>query len=531
MRAAASESGILALSFLVLSAAEAPAKTVRFDGGHWFNGESFVPRTTLAVDGVLAEGDGTAAADTVESLAGLFVVPPLADAHTHAVADSPDPARDIARFVRAGILFAKNPNSTWGGMARGRDALAKAHPAVLTVVYSGSGLTSPGGHPAQIYESQLAPGQVADGWLPVGAAEELEGAWARVRGAKPDFVKIYLESSEEHARRKDDAAFRGQRGLDPELVPRIVQRAHAEDLSVSAHVRTASDFRVAVASGVDEINHLPLERIDASDAKACAEAHVTVVTTVLSHRPVDGLTDVEAMHRTNIERLHDAGVSLALGTDNMHVDVVDELLAVAALEVFDAPELVRLATTESIRAVVRSRDVGTLEPSAAATFLALRRDPSEDPSAFRDIAFRFVRGELVPEPTLTPDPPTLAEELLNVVMHESLDAAIAKYHEWRRERPGDFDFGEPQLNALGYALLHHGRAADAVRVFALNTEQYPRSANVWDSLGEAQLAAGDRAAVEDSARRVLSLLPDAHDLPPTLRSQLEATARARLAGE
>jgi hypothetical protein len=513
-------------------ASHASGASLRLDGGLWFDGERFVPRTMLAVGGVLKDGEKGAAADSIVDLEGLWIVPPLADAHTHGVADSPDPAAEISRFVRAGIFFAKNPNSTWDGVVRGRHALAETKPIALRVLYSGSGFTSPGGHPSQIYEGHRTAVGGPQGWVPVDRKDDVDNVWQQVLGARPDFLKIYLETSEEHARRRNDEAFQGKRGLDPGLVPYIIERAHKDRLPVSAHVRTAADFRLAVASGVDEINHLPLERIDASDAKDCAKRKITVVTTLLSHRPTDGVADLESVHRANLELLRDAGVHLALGTDNLHVDVIDEMLAVDSLDVFDAAALVRLATTETIRAAAgASSNAGTLIVGSEATFLALRRDPLVDPSAFRDIAHRFVRGELIPEPAVPPQRHTLAEALLEVVMHESLDAAIAKYREWRRERPHDFDFGEPQLNALGYALLHHGRAADAVRIFALNAEQFPKSPNVWDSLGEAQLASGNRAEAEKSAQRVLDLLSGAHDYPAELRSQLETTARKRLSGE
>jgi imidazolonepropionase-like amidohydrolase len=519
-----------ALLSVTAFAPQASARSIRFDGGLWFTGDRFVSRTMIASDGVLHEAKDNAAADSIVDLKGLYIVPPLADAHTHAVADSPDLAADIARFVRAGILYAKNPNSTWEGVARGRHALSNTTPAALRVLYSGSGFTSSGGHPSQIYEAHQTAGSSPQGWIPVDSVEELDDAWPKLAEAQADFVKIYLETSEEHERRKNDPAFKGKRGLDPKIVPHIVQRAHQSNLRVSAHVRTAADFHVAVESGVDEINHLPLERISPSDAKTCADRKVTIVTTVLSHRPTDGITDLNSVHRANLTLLRDADVHVALGTDNMHVDVVDELLAVKALGVFDPKALVQLATTGTIRAATHSSspDMGTLTKGAEATFLTLRRDPLLDPSAFREIAHRFVRGELIPEPAEVVQKPTLAEELLQIVMHENVDAAIAKYSEWRRDRPHDFDFGEPQLNAVGYALLRHDRTDDAVRFLAFNAEQFPHSPNAWDSLSEAQLAAGDKAAAKNSARRVLELLPEAQGYPEKLRSQLEATARQRL---
>ena len=43
-------------------------------------------------------------------------------------------------------------------------------------------------------------------------------------------------------------------------------------------------------------------------------------------------------------------------------------------------------------------------------------------------------------------------------------------------------------------MLQNGKTADAVEIFRLNVEGYPKSSNVYDSLGEAYAALGKRAA-------------------------------------
>ena len=50
---------------------------------------------------------------------------------------------------------------------------------------------------------------------------------------------------------------------------------------------------------------------------------------------------------------------------------------------------------------------------------------------------------------------------------------------------------ERAINASGYAIRESLGARRALKVFALNTELYPDSANVWDSLAECHAALGD----------------------------------------
>ncbi len=109
-----------------------------------------------------------------------------------------------------------------------------------------------------------------------------------------------------------------------------------------------------------------------------------------------------------------------------------------------------------------------------------------------------------------PRPTTLDEELGEVHAAEGIDATIAAYRELRARfyGRGAFDFGEGTLNTFGYALLGEGNSADAIEIFRLNAEQYPESANVWDSLGEAYLAAGDEARSIEAYEKSLELDPE-----------------------
>lgn len=96
-----------------------------------------------------------------------------------------------------------------------------------------------------------------------------------------------------------------------------------------------------------------------------------------------------------------------------------------------------------------------------------------------------------------PPKPSIAGELRRLLAADGAEAVAARYHELRASQPDHWNFGERELNRLGYELLRNGRAADAVAVFGLNAEAFPDSGNCLDSLGEALAAAG---RTEDAVR-------------------------------
>ena len=63
------------------------------------------------------------------------------------------------------------------------------------------------------------------------------------------------------------------------------------------------------------------------------------------------------------------------------------------------------------------------------------------------------------------------------------------------------------MNGLGYALLERSRPVDAIRIFELNVRQFPTSANVYDSLGEALYRSGKRAEAAKAYARAVELDP------------------------
>ena len=66
---------------------------------------------------------------------------------------------------------------------------------------------------------------------------------------------------------------------------------------------------------------------------------------------------------------------------------------------------------------------------------------------------------------------------------------------------------ENELNLQGYQLLNAGQHDKAIEILTLNTKRFPKSANVWDSLGEAYFIKGDQKSAITNFKKALSLNP------------------------
>lgn len=98
------------------------------------------------------------------------------------------------------------------------------------------------------------------------------------------------------------------------------------------------------------------------------------------------------------------------------------------------------------------------------------------------------RHILDPSQKLQPVYRRLDSELQLIVERDGVEAAVATYRELKAKNKGDYNFEESALNSLGYYLLSVSRPEDAVQIFRLNVEEYPKAANPPDSLGEAYAA-------------------------------------------
>jgi CubicO group peptidase (beta-lactamase class C family) len=83
---------------------------------------------------------------------------------------------------------------------------------------------------------------------------------------------------------------------------------------------------------------------------------------------------------------------------------------------------------------------------------------------------------------------SIAETLYKTAIEKDVALTVAEYRKRKAENSPAFDFSETELNTLGYRLLGLKRTKDAIEIFKLNVEMFPKWANAYDSLGETYLA-------------------------------------------
>src|SRR5690606_17819318 len=69
-------------------------------------------------------------------------------------------------------------------------------------------------------------------------------------------IKILLCNSDLYEKNKNDTTI-WYKGLNPKLVPKLVENAHKNGLRITAHINNSFDFHQVLLNKVDEIAHMP----------------------------------------------------------------------------------------------------------------------------------------------------------------------------------------------------------------------------------------------------------------------------------
>jgi imidazolonepropionase-like amidohydrolase len=375
--------------------------------------------------------------------AGFTLLPGLIDAHTHVTGAGAPPwaqarvsdAHNLEAYVYAGVTT----TYVLGGLASDLAALerAAADGAIVGphLWYTHLPITAPGGHPT-VVGKQLVPWplssllaalipQPADAAAAARAVEATDRAGAH-------FVKAMVDQLPPSAPE-----------MRAEILHAIAEAAHARHKKLFVHVGTAEDALTAVRAGADVLAHgvyrgtvtrdqaaeiararVPLIFTMAGWVRTAALAHGTFAPSQLDEATVPAailaslsgdagkrfaatgalaeftaaIVENERYWKDNARTLHEAGVTMLVGTDSplpavfpgssMHEEM--RLLVEAGIP---AGEVLRGATARAADAL--GLDVGRLEEGRPAELVLVKGDPTARIGDAAEVAMVVLRGRVV----------------------------------------------------------------------------------------------------------------------------------------
>jgi len=117
-------------------------------------------------------------------------------------------------------------------------------------------------------------------------------------------------------------------------------------------------------------------------------------------------------------------------------------------------------------------------------------------------------GSWVPSVKAGLDPRKSIGQVLSATIASSgMDAAVNQYQDLKATSAANYRFDERELNDLGYRLIRKNKFKEAIRIFQLNVEAYPNSANTYDSLAEGYMDNGENALAVANYEKSLQLNP------------------------
>jgi len=100
---------------------------------------------------------------------------------------------------------------------------------------------------------------------------------------------------------------------------------------------------------------------------------------------------------------------------------------------------------------------------------------------------------------------SLALDLLDIYTEKGAATGTETYKKLKADPT--YAIKEGDMNRVGYQLLQDGKKKEAIEVFKINVETFPKSGNAYDSLGEAYLADGDKKMAIVNYKKSVELDP------------------------
>jgi dienelactone hydrolase len=136
--------------------------------------------------------------------------------------------------------------------------------------------------------------------------------------------------------------------------------------------------------------------------------------------------------------------------------------------------------------------------------------------------------ETLAKPSAPPAPTPVIEFWTAATQPGGMDRARKIFDECRKKDPAMMLFPEGEANLHGYSLLQAGNTKDAIAMFQMNNEAYPHSANTYDSLSDAHLAAGNREEALRLAEKTIEMLAQDVHTPAAFKQLVRESAEKKI---
>lgn len=354
---------------------------------------------------------------STRSMAGLFAMPGLVDAHVHIATDpSGEDARGrtdrrLCRALQGGVTAVRD----MAGDVRSLGALARDARV--------GDIAAP-----DIFYSALwaGPAFFADPRTAAASAGGIPGSfpWMRAVDSATDLHQAVAEARDTGA-----TAIKLYADLSPRLVASITTEAHRQGLPVWAHAAIGATTPLEVTqAGVDVVSHatLLLRQLGREGYASLQQSPSGEAARVIGQPVFDSLFGEMRLRGTLYEptlfiyqtderrrmfslaaaitrRAHEAGVLIVAGTDslgsgdagawaapNIHAELA-ELVAAGGLT---PGEALAAATVNAARALRQEQEFGTIQPGRLANIVILGRDPTAAIGNTRSVRWVVKRGAL-----------------------------------------------------------------------------------------------------------------------------------------
>lgn len=406
-------------------------KAIKYANGYLFDGIQFKKESFIVKDGKFSFNESTKTHNTVD-LNGQYVIPPFGDAHTHNFDDIAKFDSIYKAYINEGTFYVQVLTNHYSNFLKIRDSLNVI--GRIDAKFAHGGITSTGGHPQSLYESQalnyswramfdpekkeeILSSRIKenDAYYIIDTTAELDNMWQSIVSNHPDLIKIYILNTIERARKIEKREV-GTYGLSEEVIEAIVKKAEGENISLIAHVETIKDFELALNLGIRNFAHMPgygggigdqeLEQLEIPDSllQFASEKNISITPTVSFAKYYANKWDGSKMSldttllnkkydfiRKQLRRFIDANIIITLGADQNNTTLTEEIDDLLQIEAFSNLEFLNILVNTT-KIIFPNRKIGEIRDGYEASFLVLKNNPLDDVSNIKNIELRVKNG-------------------------------------------------------------------------------------------------------------------------------------------